>query len=267
MDDQSAMGLFYNGNNPLNLGSAYGLSDFDRTHVINFDFRYELHNFFAASSWKGAFTDGWALDGIVTIESGQPYSIVDYTGSVGSIFYGVANGITNPVVPLAANCTAASAVTGTNGTNQNAPALKQSCFTVQTLQPGALGGAIPPGDIYETNFLSTSERNIFRQPWQRVANISVEKTTKINERLGLKFSLDVYNITNTPSFDLPIDNVFQNEFYNGFPTSGQPALPTCSSTGVNSNPSSFYNCPGGLGVTDKTIGSPREFQLSLALLF
>jgi hypothetical protein len=95
----------------------------------------------------------------------------------------------------------------------------------------------------------------------------VEKTTKINERLGLKFSLDVYNITNTPSFDLPIDNVFQNEFYNGFPTSGQPALPTCSSTGVNSNPSSFYNCPGGLGVTDKTIGSPREFQLSLALLF
>jgi hypothetical protein len=267
MDDQSAMGLFYNGNNPLNLGSAYGLSDFDRTHVINFDFRYELHNFFATSSWKGAFADGWALDGIVTIQSGQPYSIVDYTGSVGSIFYGVANGITNPVVPLAANCTAASAVTGTNGTNQNAPALKQSCFTVQTLQPGALGGAIPPGDDFETNFVSTSERNIFRQPWQRVANISVVKNTKINERLGLRFSLDIYNITNTPSFDLPIDNVFQNEFYNGFPTLGQPALPTCSSTGVNSNSSSFYNCPGGLGITDKTIGSPREFQLSLALLF
>ena len=133
--------------------------------------------------------------------------------------------------------------------------------------PGALNGAIPPGDDYETNFLSTSERNIFRQPWQRVANISIVKVTKINERVDFKVSLDVYNITNTPSFDLPIDNVFQNEFYNGFPTEGQPALPTCSSTGVNSNPSSFYNCPGGLGITDKTIGSPREFQLSLAVDF
>ena len=27
-DEQSAMGLFYNGNNPLNLRSGYGLSDF-----------------------------------------------------------------------------------------------------------------------------------------------------------------------------------------------------------------------------------------------
>ena len=35
-DEQSAMGLFYNGNNPLNLRSGYGLSDFDRKHVINF---------------------------------------------------------------------------------------------------------------------------------------------------------------------------------------------------------------------------------------
>jgi hypothetical protein len=266
-DDQSAMGLFYDGNNPLNLHSAYGLSDFDRTHVINFDFRYELHNFFPASSWKGVFTDGWAIDGIVTLQSGQPYSVVDYTGSVGSIFYGVANGITNPVVPLTGNCTAQSAVTGTNGTNPNAPALNASCFTVPLLAPGALNGAIPPGDTYETNFVSTSERNIFRQPWQRVANISVVKVTKINERLDLRFSLDVYNITNTPSFDLPIDNVFQNEFYNGFPTEGQPALPTCSANGTNSNPSSFYNCPGGLGITDKTIGSPREFQLSLAVDF
>ncbi|MGB6431494.1 MAG: carboxypeptidase-like regulatory domain-containing protein, partial [Candidatus Acidiferrales bacterium] len=243
MDDQSAMGLFYNGNNPLNLHSAYGLSDFDRTHVINFDFRYELHSFAPEASLMGVFIDGWSLDGIVTIQSGQPYSVVDYTGAVGSIFYGVANGITNPVVPLVGNCTAQSAVTGTNGTNPNDPALNVSCFGVQTLAPGALNGAIPPGDEYETNFVQTSERNIFRQPWQRVANISVVKMTKIGERLDLRVSLDVYNITNTPSFDLPIDNVFQNEFYNGFPIEGQPALPnTCTGSGPTNG--SFYNCPG-----------------------
>jgi hypothetical protein len=278
MDDQSAMGLFYNGNNPQNIGSAYGLSDFDRTHVLNFDFRYELHNFFSASSWKGVFTDGWALDGIVTVQSGQPYSVIDYTGAVGSIFYGTANGITNPIVPLASGCTAQSAATGASGANPNAPALNAACFTVPVLAPGALNGAIPPNDYYETNFVSSGQRNIFRQSWQRAADISVVKMTKINERLTLRVSLDIYNITNTPSFDIPIDNVTQNEFYNsepyvvpgvapgpGSPT--QSALPTCSSAGVNSNPNSFYNCPGGLGLTDKTIGSPREFQLSVALQF
>ncbi len=60
-DEQSAMGLFYNGNNPLDLRSGYGLSDFDRTHVINFTYLYELPKFFAESSWKGKLADGWAL--------------------------------------------------------------------------------------------------------------------------------------------------------------------------------------------------------------
>ena len=40
LDEQSAMGLFYNGNNPLIFGSGYGPSDFDRTHVFNVDYHY-----------------------------------------------------------------------------------------------------------------------------------------------------------------------------------------------------------------------------------
>ena len=41
LDEQSAMGLFYNGNNPLDLREAYGNSDYDRTHVINFNYLFE----------------------------------------------------------------------------------------------------------------------------------------------------------------------------------------------------------------------------------
>ncbi|MGA1989353.1 MAG: TonB-dependent receptor [Candidatus Sulfotelmatobacter sp.] len=52
-DEQSAMGLFYNGNNPLALRSGYGLSDFDRKHVINFTYTYELPKFFPATSLRG----------------------------------------------------------------------------------------------------------------------------------------------------------------------------------------------------------------------
>lgn len=33
-DEQSAVGLFYNGNNPQDLRSGYGISDFDRKHLM-----------------------------------------------------------------------------------------------------------------------------------------------------------------------------------------------------------------------------------------
>ena len=162
-DEQSALGLFYNGNNPLNLRSGYGNSDFDRTHVINFDYRFELHNFYSESSLAGKFTDGWALEGLTVIQSGQPYSIIDYSGAVGSIYYGTNDGITNPIVPLAPGCTVKDAMFGNSGVQPGLPALNASCFTVPLLAPGALGGAIPSNDPYETNFITAGQRNIFRQ--------------------------------------------------------------------------------------------------------
>lgn len=39
--------------------------------------------------------------------------------------------------------------------------LHAACFTLPLLAPGALGGAIPSNDPYETNF-TTGQRNIFR---------------------------------------------------------------------------------------------------------
>ncbi len=252
LDEQSGMGLFFNGNNPLNLRSAYGSSDFDRTHVFNVSYVYQLPKFTNASSLKGKVANGWAIQGISVIQSGQPYSIIDYTGAVGSIFYSVYDGITNPIVPLAPGCTPKNAVTGASGAFST-PALKSSCFTLPLLQPGDLGGAIPAGDLYETNF-TNGQRNIFRQAWQKRTDISLVKMTQLTERYLLKYSFDVFNVTNTASFDIPIDDVSQNEFYNQFPVAGTP-------------PSSFYNAPAGLGVVNKTIGSPRQIQMTLALTF
>jgi len=264
-DEQSGMGLFFNGNNPLNLRSAYGSSDFDRTHVFNFSYVYQLPKFFAVSTLKGKLADGWGIQGSTVIQSGQPYSIIDYTGAVGSIYYSVYDGITNPIVPLAPGCTAKNAVTGASGAF-GTPVLKSSCFTIPLLSPGDLGGAIPSEDLYETDF-TNGQRNIFRQSWQRAANISFVKDTQITERFSVKYALDIYNLTNTASFDIPIDDVSQNEFYNQFPVAGTPALPTNNcTTGAGTN-LGFYNCPSGLGITNKTISSPRQIQMSLHVVF
>jgi hypothetical protein len=264
-DEQSAMGLFYNGNNPLDLRSGYGLSDFDRKHVLNFTYTYQLRNFFSVTSFKGRIADGWALSGLTVIQSGQPYSVVDYSGAVGSIFYGTNDGITNPVVPLD-GCSPSEALTGASGAGAT-PALKASCFGIPLLSPGALNGAIPSNDPYETNFIDHGQRNIFRQAWQRRADISLVKMTQITERTSLKYTFDVFNLTNTASFDIPIDDVSQNINFNGFPVVGTPAtLTPCNQNFTGS----IYVCPttgSGLGVTNKTIGSPRQIQMSLSLSF
>jgi Carboxypeptidase regulatory-like domain len=264
-DEQSAMGLFYNGNNPLNLRSGYGLADYDRKHVINFSYRYELPKFFSGSSFKSKIANGWAFTGLTVIQSGQPYSVIDYSGAVGSIFYGVNDGITNPIVPLAPNCSPQSAVTGHSGASPGDPALDASCFTLPLLAPGALDGAIPSNDPYETDFIDHGQRNIFRQSWQRRADISLVKTTQITERTTLKYSFDVYNLTNTASFDIPINDVTQNINFNGFPVVGTPG----ATTPCNQDFTALYVCPSlsGLGITNKTIGSARQIQMSLSLTF
>jgi carboxypeptidase family protein/TonB-dependent receptor-like protein len=265
-DEQSGMGLFYNGSNPLNLRSGYGLSDFDRKHVINFTYFYQLPKFFELTSLKGRFADGWAIGGLAIIQSGQPYSVIDYSGAVGSIFYGTSDGITNPVVPLG-SCTPSKALTGASGATPGAPALNAACFTLPLLSPGDLGGAIPAGDPYETNF-TTGQRNIFRQAWQKRTDISLVKLTQLTEKTSLKFSFEVFNLTNTSSFDIPIDNVSQNLFFNDFPTAGTPAQAT--NCGNLSQPNlGFYACPAlsGLGIVNKTIGSPRQIQMSLRFTF
>ena len=135
------------------------------------------------------------------------------------------------------------------------------------LSPGDLNGAIPNNDPYETNFIDHGERNIFRQTWQRRADISLSKTTQITERSSLRFTFDVFNLTNTASFDIPIDDVSQNINFNGFPYNGQVGAATpCNS---DFNVPTIYFCPttSGLGITNKTIGSPRQIQMSLRLTF
>ena len=203
------------------------------------------------------------------LQSGQPYSIIDFSGAIGSIYYSTADGITNPIVPLAQGCSAKNAVTGTSGAfynpshKYNGGALNPSCFTLPILPAGGLNGAIPPDDPYETGF-ATGQRNIFRQSFQKRADASLVKVTTFDkERYSLKYTFDVYNLTNTTSFDIPGNEVSQNSGYNAFPYDGQPVSTTnCAANPSNTN-GALYSCPAGLGLVTHTIGAPRQIQMSL----
>jgi len=143
LDEGSGLGLFFNGNDPLNLRSAYGSSDFDRTHVFNISYLYQFPNTGSASSAVKQLVNGWSISGITTLESGQPYSVYDFSGAVASLYYSANDFITNPLVPLVPGQTSQSAqLQGTTGVNAGKPVLNANAFGIPLVQPGQSG--VPP---------------------------------------------------------------------------------------------------------------------------
>ena len=86
-DEQTAMGLFYNGNNPLDLRSGYGLSDYDRKHVINFELPLRSAEVFLGVIMEEQGCQRMGHHRSDGHSKWPPYSVDDYSGAVGSIFY------------------------------------------------------------------------------------------------------------------------------------------------------------------------------------
>ncbi len=198
-----------------------------------------------------ALLNGWSIGGQWVAQSGTPYSVYDFSGSIGGIYYGLNDYITNPILPLKPGITAQQAqLQGTTGVNAGKPVLDVNAFTIPTLAPGQMG--VPPCDAagvcdtFESAY-GDSGRNLFRSPFQFRIDQTVGKAFQITERVKLRLDFDLFNLTNHPSFDAPNNNV---SFYNF------------------GNPPSVNNPPfGQLGIIQHTIGSPRFLQADLHLTF
>jgi hypothetical protein len=267
LDAQSGLGLFFTGNDPLNPKSAYASSDFDRTHVFSISYHYLFPRINHATGWVAALANGWGLSGITVAQSGQPYSIYDFSGGVASVYYGTNNFIGNPIVPLLPGQTAASAqnVPPSVSSGNSGPTLVNiASFGIPLITPGQLG--VPAGDPYETSFGATG-RNIFRSPFQTRFDLSVFKEFRLTERFKLRFDAQAFNIFNHPSFDAPNNSVSFNPFFANPPQYG-PDFGTSFFTPCNAA-TGGYVCPptGSGGIVQHTIGSPRFLQMALHLTF
>ena len=121
LDEQSGLGLFFTGNNPLDPRSNYGSADFDQTHVFLVNYTYNLPKL-TTNKALGEVVNGWRLGGQSVAQSGQPYSVYDYSGSVGSLYFGTDDEIGNPIVPLKAGLTNSQAILqGTTGVMRVSP--------------------------------------------------------------------------------------------------------------------------------------------------
>jgi hypothetical protein len=264
LDEQSGLGLFFTGNDPNNPFSSYATSDFDRTHVFTVNYHYEFPSTATNKGWIKQVVNGWSINGLTVLQSGQPFSVFDYSGGAASIYWGGGQDLaTNPIVPVGGyGATASNAVLqGTTGVNGNKPVLNAAAFGIPTpFAPGSNG--VPPCDPlsgvcdpYENGYTSGG-RNIFRAPFQNRFDIGLTKNFLITERFALKYDVLAFNIFNHPSFDIPSNNVEFNPYF-----SNPPYDPI---TGNNT-----YQFPpaGNLGVLQHTIGSPRFIQMALHLTF
>jgi hypothetical protein len=184
-------------------------------------------------------------------QSGEPYSVYDYSGSVGSLYFGTDVEISNPILPLKPGVTPRQAELqpGTLGLNPNSPVLNYQDFFPQFVQPGTHG--VPPCDSagncdsYESLFSGTG-RNIFRGPFQTRFDMGVGREFRIHEKYRLRFNAMAFNIFNHPDFDAPNNDA---TYFADF-TAPPLAVPE-----------------GSLGYIQHTLGSSRFIQLALHLGF
>ena len=211
LDEQSDVGLFFTGDNPNNLRDSYASSDFDRTNVFSANFQVVAPNLAKPNSLLSYVANDWHLTGIGILQSGEPYSLYEFYGAVGSIYFGDFPTLMNPVLPIKDAKDPKRALTGNSGAVRGSggsyiPAIDPTEINIQYLSPGQKGIPVSTGsdpqDIYETDF-APGQRNLFRQAPQKRLDISFRKSFRATEKVTLQYAFNIFNVTNTTSLDVP----------------------------------------------------------------
>ena len=151
-----------------NLKAEHGSSDFDIRHRLSWSFNYSVPAFQRLPKFVGS---GWELGGILTLQTGQPFSVLTGQGLSGT---GLGNDRPNLV-----------------GDPNTGPHTVQQWFNT-----AAFVNNLPLT-------FGTAGRNIVTGPGYRDFDFSVLKNTKIGERMNAQFRAELFNIFNHPSFALP----------------------------------------------------------------
>jgi hypothetical protein len=178
---------FNNQNDPRD---SRGLSDFDHRHRSVTSFVYQLPFFAHSSGFSKAALAGWEVSGVLLLQSGSPFSVMDSGG-------GTAANLASPATTasFAPGFSCANAAT-TGGTNSRLG---------HWLNPNAFVPAPVVGPDGSTGYGDTP-RNCFIGPYQGNMDFTVGKTFSLWERQSLRFRADFFNLTNHPTFAITPHN-------------------------------------------------------------
>ncbi len=217
-----------------------GPSNFDVRQRFIWRFAYDIPHF--TDRWR-ALTQGWQINGLLTLRSGQPFHVNffdDYNGT-GEFF---------PRPDLVGDPYA--------GTSSPDNYLNLSAFAVPCqLDPTGDGSAA--SCIAGTQHFGTLGRNALLGPDFKNFDFSIFKTTQLGERVSLRFQAEFFNIFNHPNFASPLWPGFASDAsFNGVdPVTGRGVgfLPITVTPDV------------GLGNPFLGGGGSRNIQFGLKLIF
>jgi hypothetical protein len=180
----------------------YGPSFYDRRHVLNSNWVYDLPfgkgRRFATGNWLDRLISGWYLSGIFQVESGQPLQVTqNLSGQTfgGTVIFGYGTGAiqTAKVSTGNNNGVAGTNNIGTASTGKNIFSNPEQAFN--SFRPALLDQDFRAG------------RGVLRglSKWQ--ADMSLGKQTKITEQVSFNLSFDFFNIFNHPTFYDPGPNL------------------------------------------------------------
>ncbi|HEX5832449.1 MAG TPA: TonB-dependent receptor, partial [Pyrinomonadaceae bacterium] len=181
--------------NSYNVAAERGRSNFDVAHRLSVSYSWALpfgkgRQYLANDGWVTSVLSGWETHGIITAQSGRPFTVallseIDNSGTGRSILGFGANDRPN----VAGNPELSNRTTE--------QWFNTSAFAFPA--PGTFGNA---------------GRNIVDGPGFQNVNVSLMKNTALSERLNLQFRAEAFNLFNHPNFNLP-DNFL------GSPTFGR----------------------------------------------
>jgi hypothetical protein len=200
---------------------------------------YRLPGFVSSDGVAGKLVNGWWVSGILTLQSGSPFTpALGFNRSL-SGSAGAPAGMDRPDLVPGRN--SSNAVFG--GTSAGCPGFAAGTpfgprNTAHYFDPCAF-------TIPTAGFLGTTTRNMLRAPGYAGLDFSVVKDTKLKflgENGNLQFRTEVFNIFNRANFGLPNRTVYTAR------ATGEPVL-------------------GTAGQITSTVGTARQVQLALKLLF
>src|SRR6185369_12634565 len=169
--------------NSYNVAAERGRSNFDVRHRLSVSYSYALPFGKGQQGLASTLLTGWETYGIVTLQSGRPFTVallseIDNSGTGRSILGFGANDRPNLV--------------GNPELSSRTPEQWFNTAAFAFPAPGTFGNA---------------GRNILDGPGFQNVNASLVKNTSLTERLSLQFRAEVFNLFNHPNFNLP-DNFF-----------------------------------------------------------
>ncbi len=200
ISNQNQAGIYSNSYFP---NVDYGPSLFDRTHIFNLSYVYDLplgkgHRF-GGGSWTSRLLGGWYTSGIFSAFSGLPLFVTESSQvwGGGSIF-GFAVGMIPTVNPSSFGNSVHGGVTGSNGIGTTGNPANKGTGLNLFADPAAVFGDFRNVQISKDG--RTGRANPIRGLPYWNLDSSLGKKTALTERVSFRITADFFNIFNHVNF-------------------------------------------------------------------